>query len=130
MFQNQYPYEPGDVVFRILEAVDFTYPSYGKLSEAFLAYQKKHKDFKLEDFLETLESELRAVFDELYLYATYKGEEEENLEKLAFEIKKLALKRQISDLTKKSESFSGAQEKTIRELTVRLKDVEKMLLPV
>lgn len=131
MFQNQHPYEPADKIFRTLEASDFSYPSYGKLSEAFLVYQQQHSlEFKLQGFLKTLSSELRAVFDELYLYATYKGEEEEKIEKLIYEIKKLSLKRQISDLTKKQEMLSKDQEKTVRELTTRLKDVEKMLLPV
>lgn len=131
VFQNEYPYDMIDAVFKVLAPSDFSYPAYEKLCDELLAYQKKNpKLFKLQDFLKGLSSELRAVFDELYLYSTYKGEEEENIDKLILEIKKLTLKRKISDLAKKDGDLTKEEEKKVSDLSSALKDVEKKLLPV
>ncbi len=72
-----------------------------------------------------LKPELRAVFDELYLYATFDADfEEVNINKLINEIKRHSLKREISSIIS-SKGSTGSKDKALEELCLALKKLEK-----
>ncbi len=128
LFQSRDPYSAAKKIFDILELDDFSHESFSKLATLFLSYRNAHKEFDLQPFVNELPAELRPVFDELYLYATYDSDlSEVLLERLLLEIKKNALKRKISKATSKEESFEKERTK-LKELSSQLKEVEKRLL--
>ncbi|MBI2051829.1 DNA primase [Candidatus Roizmanbacteria bacterium] len=131
VFQSEESYRIAKKIFEIVSPQDFSIPSYEKIATLYLEFENKHSSkFHLKTFANKLNFELRPVFDEIYLYATYQGELEENVERLAYEIKKIALKKKITELVAVTEHFSKEQEQEVKKLTNQLKEVEKMLLPV
>ena len=129
IFQSKDPYKISEKLFNIVNPKDFSIPSYEKISDFFIEYKDKNRSgFDLNKFILLLKPELRAVFDELYLYATYEADFEElNLTRLFYEIKKYALKRDISNLVSKKNQ-NQKTDKTLKNLSLALKKVEKNVL--
>lgn len=125
-------YKTGGVVFSVIEPDDFSIPSYKKIAKAFLEFQKKFPGaFKLASFVDFLEKELQPVCDEIYLFASYETEfVEQNLEKLACEMKRNMLKKKITDLIKEESKDEIKRDEEIKNIALRLKEVEKKLLTV
>jgi len=129
MFQSKNAYNLSEKIFHTLVSKDFSTPSFQKVAEFFLEYKKENKDeFGLNKFSNLLRPELRAVFDELYLYATIEEDfEDENINKLINEIKRRSLKREIGLIIVSKES-SKKKDKHLKELSIALKKVEKNAL--
>lgn len=130
LFQGANPYTTGEKFFSILSPSDFSTPANQKIIEAFLSAKQKNKNgaFDVRRFAFSLDRELQPVFDELYLYASYDVDfEEVILDKLIYEIKKNALKRQIKNLISLSDKPDKKQEERLREASSSLKEVEKKL---
>lgn len=127
IFQSDKPYKISDSIFRTLETDDFSLESHKKIIDAFLQYKKKNKDgFEMRLFLSRLPSQLTAVFDEIYLFASAEFEfQGENVEKLALEVKKYSLKRKIAGLISQDRELDGKE--ALQKLSLKLKEVEKRL---
>lgn len=130
LFQSQNSYKIADKVFNIVGPEDFSQESIVKIIKQLIEFKKKHSQkFTVREFSNSLSSELHPVFDELYLYASYDVElEQVDLEKLLFEIKKNALKRQIKELMASKEAPTSKEKKLLIGMSVELKEVEKNLL--
>lgn len=129
VFQNEDPYKAAEKIFSILSPADFSYPSYQKICQAFLGLKESSlKKFSLEKFSAGLPDELQPVFDEIYLFASSElGFENEQIDKLAYEIKRFYLKRKITEVL--SSSFEGDDKNgDLSTLTKKLKEVEKKLI--
>lgn len=118
-------------IFSILKEKDFIIPAHGKIFTHYLNYQqeiKKDKEriFKIKSFISKLDQVLVPVFDEIYLYSAYKNEENLDLEKVIYEIKKQSLKRQIKELLK--EEKKEEDEKKLKELNQLLSEIEKKMI--
>lgn len=118
-----------DKLMLILEPLDFSIPAYQKIFQA--VYDKKQaftsKDINV--FVSLLPSELKSLFDELYLFAsTDVAINEKNLGTLAFEIKNHSLKRKMKEFLNKDSSKENEEELT--KLTVQLKELEKKVVTI
>lgn len=129
LFQNKNPYVISDRLFSIVRQEDFSIPSYRKILHAFFDYKKEHKgEFDMEKFSSALPKELLSVFDELFLFASSEIlEEQRNLEKLAYELKKMSLKKMMAEKLQANETMSKVEEDDLKALNVCLKEVEKKL---
>jgi len=123
IFQSDNPLKMVGCVFNVLDVNDFFLPSHQKIIEALITYKKGTKLFNLKDFAQTLTPPLASVFDELYLYASsdliFEGE---NLTRLIYGAKKIALKKKLTSLFDQEGST-----KNIQETTHQLNEVEKKL---
>jgi len=129
IFQNEKPYKIAGKIFSTLETNDFNQPSYVKILEIF--FNNKEKTFVIKDFVNNLSSEIRSVFDELYLYADVETSlSQENIDKLIYEVKKDSLKRKISELLNNKKNENNDFDQEVKELNQRLKEVEKKLSAV
>jgi len=119
-------------ITNILEEEDFYIPAHGKIFTSFLKFwqaneERINKDgFNLREFVSFLDPVLVPTFDEIYLYASYEEKIEIAVERIMYEIKKMALKRKISQLLKEEESEE--KEKKLRELNQKLSEVEKKMI--
>ncbi|MEK7070904.1 MAG: toprim domain-containing protein, partial [Patescibacteria group bacterium] len=105
----------------LLEPREFSTPAFQNLYEQVMLQRKG-------DFPAQLNDQLKSVYDELYLYASYEAEfSHESKEKLAFEIKKNYLKRMISEVLANKE-LTENQKKNLKEYGEQLKEVEKKAL--
>ncbi|MFH1827239.1 MAG: DNA primase [bacterium] len=129
MFQSKDAYNLSEKIFNVILPHDFSTPSFQKIAEFFLRYKTKNKnEFNINKFSLLLKPELRAVFDELYLYATYEADfEDENITKLISEMKSRSLKREIGSIIVSKES-SAKKDKHLKELSEALKKLEKNAL--
>jgi DNA primase len=129
IFQSKDPYKISEKLFNIINPKDFSILSYEKISELFLQFKEGNRgSFDINKFLQYLKPELKAVFDELYLYATYEADFEEiNLSRLFYEIKKFAIKREITKvISEKKQTLKT--DKILKSLSSALKKVEKNAL--
>lgn len=109
-------------IFDILEPGDFSQPSYSKL------YKMYRESGGNQQFAQTVPAELLAVYDELYLFASYEESlEHDNLLRLSFEVKRYALKRHIAQVSGDGEEIDTHQHKGLQQYTLQLKEVEKKL---
>lgn len=118
-------------IFSILEEKDFIIPAHGKIFTHYINYQQeikkdKEKIFNIKSFISQLDQVLVPVFDEIYLYSAYRNEENLDLEKVIYEIKKQSLKRQIKELLK--EEKKQEDEKKLKELNRLLSEIEKKMI--
>lgn len=124
IFQSDNPFLLAEQVFNFLNCDDFQQPSYKKIVEIFLEEKNNKNKLDLNQFISKLSQELRAVFDELYLFASVEESlTNKDFKKLLTEIKKNSLKRQIKKLL---EGDDNNKEKLL-ELNKKLKEVEKLL---
>ncbi len=129
-FQEDFSSKILPEIVSLLKEKDFVIPAHGQIFTLYVEYQKEIKDnkkkFNIKDFISQLNPALIPVFDELYLYASYKTEDSLDLERVVYEIKKNALKREIKELLK--EEKSEEDEKKIKELNRLLSEIEKKMI--
>jgi replicative DNA helicase len=127
LFQGENPFLIAEKVFKILEEKDFSQPSFQKILTIFFQEKKEKEKFVLNDFIKKLTPELREVFDEIYLFSSVDQMiEDESIEKIASEIKKNSLKRQIKKILEKEENEENKLK--LVKLSESLKEVEKILI--
>lgn len=126
VFQEQADYECAEIVFAVLLPADFSIPSYQDIVTSFLKYKEGHpQKFAVAEFAEILDPAHRAVFDEVFLFASSDLPfEKKNIKRLTFEAKRYALKRQITTLSK---SETGQNEAELQAIHKKLNEVEKMI---
>lgn len=130
IFQNQQPNKVYDRFFQILEKEDFSFPSYLKIIDYFVNFQRKYflKDDLLKNqskFASFLPAELIPAYDQIMLFDISifsENIEDKEIEKTVLEFKKLSLKKRIKEKTEKDDL------KNIEILTKKLAAVEKKLL--
>ncbi len=109
-------------IFEILDPDDFTNPSFSKLFQLFREFSGT------QQFSQTIPAELLAVYDELFLFATFEDSfAHDNILRLAFEVKRYALKRHIARVTGEGDEIGEHQHKGLQQYTSQLKEVEKKL---
>jgi len=127
LFQGENPFLTAEKVFKILEEKDFSQPSFQKILTIFFQEKKEKEKFVLNDFVKKLTPELREVFDEIYLFSSVDQMiEDESIEKIASEIKKNSLKRQIKKILEEEENEENKLK--LVKLSESLKEVEKILI--
>ncbi len=128
IFQLENPYTALVSTDKYLAAEDFTVPAYGKIFSAFHTYRTSHsQEFNINEFAESLPPELRAVVDELCLFAgSQQDVDATQLDRLVLTVHKEAIKKNIADLLSVDTESAEHAEK-ITQQTRLLKDVEKSL---
>jgi len=126
IFQSKNPYNLAEKLFTKISPSNFSTLSFQKIADFFIKFKEENKsEFDINKFSYMLKPELRAVFDELYLYATFDADfEEVNINKLINEIKRHSLKREISSIIS-SKGSTGSKDKALKELSLALKKLEK-----
>jgi DNA primase len=118
-----------DKLVSLLSPEDFSFPAYQKL---YRLVQEKREIFERSDintFASLLPPELKAIFDELYLYASADiAISEHNIGRLAYEIKERALKRGIR--TGLDQESGKMDEDALSRLNKELKELEKRAISV
>jgi len=128
IFQNNSPFPISDLIFSIILPEDFSLPSLEKIAKKFLEFKNNNKEFILEKFIDFLPEELRPAFDEIYLFASLDiNLENEEIEKIAAEIKKNSLKRQIKKIISLDNQKDEDKER-LKSLNKQLAKVEKKLI--
>jgi DNA primase len=130
IFQKENPYKTADIVFSIVNPSDFSAPSHRQICQLFWEFQNKASaQFDLAKFTSTLSKQLQPVFDEVYLFASTEHEfGSEKINKLAYEVKRFALKRKIKEILSKGEDIAADEKRELSDLTANLKEVEKMII--
>ncbi len=128
IFQNEDPYKVVASLNKIIDENDFSLPVFKKIWEEFFNYQKQSPEkFILQSFAKKLNPEVQPVFDEVYLYASHEPLVEiKSLDKVAYEVKKFSLKREISEILGQNEEIDKDKKNKVRELNKKLNQVEKM----
>ena len=128
IFQNNSPFTISDLIFSIISPEDFSILSLEKISKKFLEFKNNNKEFILEKFILFLPEELRTVFDEIYLFASIDiSLENQKIEKIALEIKKNSLKKQIKKIVSLDNQKDEDKER-LKFLNKQLTEVEKKLI--
>jgi DNA primase len=128
IFQEESNYVLAEKIFSILIKEDFSLLSYQKIIDSYFDYKKESPNsFQVNEFSRQLSSELRPVFDEIFLYASVDSDfKPEFCNKLAYEIKKLSLKQKMKE-TMSTVDDSQEKEKKLTLLNSQLKEVEKTI---
>lgn len=125
LFQSKDPYDFDSKLSKNLRSDDFSPLSYQRLLELFTSYKNNNDTFILNNFIKLLPSELRAVFDEIFLFASSDGDlDNEDINKLIHEIKRYSIKRKISNLL----SLEKQDNNQLSQLNKELKEVEKVIV--
>lgn len=130
IFQSEDPYQVKEKLDKIINKKDFYFPAYEKICQSFSDFKEVHlKDFDLQKFVNFLPQELQPVFDEVYLFASHDlNLETKNIEKIAYELKRYSLKREITDLLSTKEEIVEEKRNRLKELSKQLNRVEKMMV--
>lgn len=124
IFQNENPEKRFEEVFNIFAIEDLSVPAYQKICKLFFDYKGKGERFNLNHFLQLLPSQLKPIFDEIYLFASTELEvKNEKVEKLIYEAKRYSLKRKIAVLL-------SSNLEDDKEITEKLKLTNKQLTEV
>jgi DNA primase len=128
VLQDENIKEIGKKIFNMIKPEFFLLPSYQKIAQSIVEILDKRDKFDINQFGQELADELRPIFDEIYLFASSDHNlTEENIDKLAREIKRFYLKRKIKMiLTEKEENEDKKKQLTV--LSDELKEVEKKLV--
>jgi DNA primase len=104
-------------IFTIVEETDFETPSYGKLYQKIKDfYVQKNNNLIYADFVKNIEPEIRSVSDEIFMRVSHNGVEGlPSLIKVAREIRKNSLQRQINVLLQKDNTDEAERLKKITE---------------
>ena len=129
IFQSENAYKINEIIFSIIDPSDLSIPSHKKIVSIFIEKKELFKNgFNINLFVTFLSPELRAIFDEIYLFASSDLiVSNENLEKLAFELKRFSLKRQMNQILNE-ENDEKEKNKKLLLITEELKEVEKKLI--
>lgn len=126
MFQHENPYLIAEQLFTILEPTDFIIPALGQIAQAFLEYKQHHTHFEIKTFIASLPSALQTVADEIYLFASSAMENtDQNLTKLAYEVKRVGIKNNITQLLNDDGEKSSEKDNKLIELNIQLKELDK-----
>lgn len=127
VFQSEDPKEVCHKIFNVLKPEYFLHPSYEKISRYFFDEVKKNNKININQFGKNLPDELRPIFDEIFLFAsTDHNLSDKSLDRLIYEIKKYYFKREIKKLL--SEEENAEKKKQLKEISQKLKEVEKKLI--
>jgi DNA primase len=124
ILQSEDPLQLRDSVMNILDAADFTIPSYAEIFGALLQY--KSKTFAVDVFSHAFSGPLQSVLDDLFLNDISAEKEHDDKEKMfkktAYELKKLSLKNRL-----KQSLAEGEKNESVQDLMANLTRVEKEL---
>ncbi|NTU72674.1 DNA primase [Candidatus Roizmanbacteria bacterium] len=130
IFQQENPYKTLDAFSKIIELKDMTQISYRKLIQSMLDYRANHALYDESEFTMSLPAELKAVYDELYLYPLDEVDIDDlQLQKDLYQLKMSLIKKQISEL-QESPNSSDQKDAELVRLTNARKVVEKTLISV
>lgn len=128
ILQNEVASELVNKITKITEVEDFSTPAHQKIYHLFLDWRKDNVKFIATDFHKSLAQELKAVFDEVFLFSSIDLElNEKNLVLMASEIKKYSLKKKMSQLISLGEKITKDGEEELKGLGGRLTELEKTM---
>lgn len=127
LFQDDSNSIDQELLFSTLKEEYFIIPSYGKLMKKYQIYKKTAtQENTIFDFVKLLPEELKAVFDELFLYASVEiDSKQENFYELVFRVKRNYLKRTLKKYL--NQEAENENKKILTQLNDELKEVEKKL---
>ncbi len=129
IFQSEDPMAMAEKLFLVISPGDFSIISYQKICVLFMELYRNEGKFNLDQFTSSLSQPLRPVFDELYLFASMDHNlNKEKIDKLAYEIKIYALKRQIKELLSSEGEIPANKAGLLSTLSNQLKQVEKTMI--
>jgi DNA primase len=128
VFQAEIGSEETNEIAKLIKPEYFSTPSYTKLFTLFFEFQtKKPQEKDILVFAQSLSNELKAVFDELFLFASTEVDLKKNsFSQLCFRIKINFLKRQMKELLYEDKDSDEKKQK-LTLLNEELKEVEKKL---
>lgn len=127
VFQSEDTKEIYHKIFNVLKPEYFLHPSYQKISRYFFDEVEKDNKININQFGKNLPDELQPIFDEIFLFASADHNlSDESLDRLIYEIKKYYFKREIKKLLSEEESLE--KKKQLKEISQKLKEVEKKLI--
>jgi len=138
IIQSKNPSESLSTVLSILTLDDFYQPVLKRIVQLLILYFKTHKKFDLKDFAALLSAEMVVTFDKLCMLEIDqilkdKNLFEKELKHTAIDIKRVALKKQVNDLSAKirqkedegdEEEAQNCNEK-LRQLLVAMQTLDK-----
>ena len=133
VFQNKNWTGLVSVLHSIITPEDFSIPSLQKIIKNFYSFVETDKTHDFNAFISSLPSELGAVADEIYLFATGINEfEKEKIWDIVYELKQQSLRRKIGELSKLDEAGSESKLKSYDDAlrSLNKKEIEKMLRTV
>src|SRR3989344_2395109 len=133
VFQNKNWTKLVWVLGSIIKPEDFSIPSLQKIIKNFYSFVEANKTQDFNAFISALPSELAAVADEIYLFASGINEfEKEKIWDIVYELKQQSLRRKIGEVSKLDEAGSESKltgyHDSLRSLDK--KEIEKMLRTV
>lgn len=134
IFQHGEVYKMIDSIEGTISTSDFAIPAYQKIFQKFLEYRTTHPIENIKEFCDSLPAELLSACNELFLYniedlqelLPKNTNEKVFLEKIALEIKKNALKKDIHVLLTKSGEDPAREEELATKHSI-LKEVERKM---
>lgn len=124
LFQQNSSNSEWKEIFNVLTADDFSLPSYQKILAAFL--QVPIEQYMPNSFVESLPKELQPVFNEVYMYTSIEDTiNTKQVQKIACEIKKAALKKKIAEVMVANETAD--RDQLLSKYNKELTQVEKTL---
>jgi hypothetical protein len=134
IFQNTTPVPMAQKIFSILDPSDLSLPAVHKIAAHLTEFiSKAGQTATVDDFFETLPSELRSVADELFLYASGLSElENELIQNIVYEIKESSTKRWYSYYAKRDDPESAEKAMHYKKLlnTLSKSELEKTFTKV
>lgn len=130
IFQSENPFALVDKFSSIVSGEDFYQPSYKKIFNILTEEKNRSKEFILNNFFKKLPSEIKTIFDEIYLFGSQEFIKRENIDKISLQLKKNSIKRQIKNILDNSDNKkenNNNQERLIL-LNKKLKEIEKNLI--
>lgn len=137
IIQSEKPEDSLSAVSSIVTSSDFCQPVHRKIMELLLFYLKTHKKFNSKKFVALLSPEVVGTFDKLCMIDLDKILEdpilfEKELKHTAVEIRRIALRRKVNDLSSKirQKEDKGDEEiqsynEELKHLLGKIKDLDK-----
>lgn len=134
IFQYESPKKIASQIFSVIDTEDFSIPSYQKIVENYKTFlEESGAEDSYAVFSEKLAPEIRAVADEVYLYAS--GDHEFSAEQIwnvVYEVKRMSCLRHIAELSKQDDDVSEKKSMEYNELlrSLDVKELEKLFKSV
>lgn len=116
--------EHASSVFSIVKPEDFSVPSFTMIADLLQKQFAKTAEYDYPAFVQSLKPELQPVADELYMFTAATEEEQPDLTKLAYEIRRNAVKEVMDPLM---ESNEQTDQQKLSELSKEYNDLSMKL---
>ncbi len=116
--------EHASSIFSIISSEDFSVPSFRVIADALKIQFERNNQYEYSSFVKTLKPEIQSVADELFMFTAATEEEQPDLTKLAYEIRRNAVKGIMDPLM---ESNDPGDQQKLSELSKEYNDLSMKL---